>query len=300
MKDLLLEKCTKTKCERCDIGYILKEYIKPLMQALTIDVKDYYMRLLTTKCLNTAVLLAYFMAGKKRGIAMANYCDTRATTKRHEEGQDNNTVILKKTMKDILTKNVKYRYLYYILLTDGYLPMDDPSEEQKFFCGHVMIIEKIPDKIKPYYYFYQSYINEYDLKGHIKNRNNSLRMNYEEMESILNKIKYVILNKYWDENSVKYWKDITHVDSSNLLNSKPEGKIYICYRKTKLEDCIGNIQKYVKTKLKTISKYNESDMNKIYGDPALYNSGQEPLTVHNMKLSFENLQNTLQIKSHYK
>jgi hypothetical protein len=37
-----------------------------------------------------------------------------------------------------------------------------------FFPGHVFILEKIPSKDEPYFYFYQSYINNYDLKDHIK------------------------------------------------------------------------------------------------------------------------------------
>jgi hypothetical protein len=36
------------------------------------------------------------------------------------------------------------------------------------FPGHVFILEKIPSKMSHISIFYQSYINNYDLKDHIK------------------------------------------------------------------------------------------------------------------------------------
>jgi hypothetical protein len=289
-KKLSLDKCTKKSCNRCDLGYIIKDYVKPLMQALTIDIPDYYMRLLTSKCLNTSVLIAFFMAGKDKALMMANYCDTRATAKRHQEGTDNNKTIVEKLTKDVLYKRVEYRYLYYILMTDATLPMDDPNEKGKFFCGHVFIIEKIPGNT-PYYYFYQSYINEYDFKGYIKKHNNTLKKTYQEMEVMLNKIKYILLNKYWDSNSVKYWKDITYVDTTQLLNSKPSNNIFLCFKKIKLKQCVENISKYVKSKLEQISLLNYDSMNKTYGDPSLFDKDQNALSAKEIQSSFINLQN---------
>lgn len=292
-KELELDSCTKEKCSACDIGYLIKDFVKPIMQALTIDVKDYYMRLLTTKCLNLAVCISFFMAGPKKGIAIADYCDSNLTTKRHESGEINNITLMDAMQKDILNKNVKYRYLYYILMTDSYLPTDDSNEPSKFFCGHVMIIEKIPNGKDPYYYFYQAYINEYDFKGHVKKNKNTLKIPYNKMVDMLKKMKYILLNKYWDETSIKYWKDITFVDSSALLGSKPTNKIYLCYKKAKLNKCVEHLLKYTNQKLKDTTKYKAEDMNKIYGDPSLFDSDQNPLTVYDMKRSFEKLQNRI-------
>ena len=80
------------KC-RCDIGYILKNYVKPLMQTLSNDVKDYYLKLITTKCLNTAIMLGIFMIGYKKTKAIADYCDTKATRLRHLNKIDDNPTI---------------------------------------------------------------------------------------------------------------------------------------------------------------------------------------------------------------
>lgn len=299
-KKLMLESCTKERCARCDMGYILKDYVKPIMQLLTIDIKDYYMRLLTSKCLNTSVLIAFFMAGKRKGLKMANYCDSNETTKRHESTDPaykdyNNPTLIEKLYKDLMHKNVKYRYLYYIMMTDSYLPMKNGSPEKKFFCGHVFVIEKIPGENGglPFYYFYQSYINEYDFKGHVERNNNSLKLDYKKMNEMILKIKYILLNNQWDSTSVKYWKDITFVDTKQLLGSQPAEKIHLCYTKTKLKHCIENVSAYIKEKLSDISKLKIEDMNKIYGDTSLFDSDQQPLTAYKIKTSLEKLQNQI-------
>lgn len=37
--------CIHDQCKRCDIGYLIKDYMKPLMQALTVQIREYNMRL---------------------------------------------------------------------------------------------------------------------------------------------------------------------------------------------------------------------------------------------------------------
>ena len=96
---LSLGNCTKERCLRCDFGYILKDFVKPIMQCLTNDIKDYYMRLLVTKCLNQSVLMAYFMLGKK-GIKLADACDTTKVQQRHEAGEDSNAILLESLKKN--------------------------------------------------------------------------------------------------------------------------------------------------------------------------------------------------------
>jgi len=291
MTKLVFDSCTsEEKCRKCDIGYILKNYIKPLMQTLTNDVKDYYMRLLTTKCLNTAVMLSIFMLGKNRGIEIANYCDTEATRKRHIENKDDNSSIISYFKKDILSSiKTKQRYLYYILLTDGKFPNRDASKESLFFPGHVLILEKIPDlkSNKAYYYFYQSYINSYDLKDHIKKNNNSLKLTYEKTEALLNNLEYILESPIWDSKCVEAWESFTFANTENLLGSQSKNNFFLCIRKAKVVDCLKHIERY------TIEKINELKKipldNKIYGDNTLYDEKQKPLTVKQMSKQLNKL-----------
>ena len=150
----IFDSCTSKKCDRCDIGYILKNYVKPIIQCLTNDIKEYYMKLLTTKCLNSAVMISIFMLGKKKGLELANYCDNGDTKKRHIDNIDNNNNILLNYKKLILNNQSKHRILYYILLTDGYFTFNN-KKPPAYFPGHVFILEQIPNKSYFYLYFFK-------------------------------------------------------------------------------------------------------------------------------------------------
>ena len=290
MPHLSLKKCTQPMCERCDMGYILKDYVKPIMQCLTNDIKDYYMKLLTTKCLNNSLMIAYFLLGKK-GIDIADYCDTNAVQERHASKVDNNVVLIDKLEKQMLHKVCAYRQLYYILMTDSEFPHDDGTVRN--FPGHVFIIEKIPGVGEPTYYFHQAYINQYDYAGHIK-KNKGLELSYTEMKRILQQIRYVLSNPTWDAKTVKYWKEITFVDTRHMLGAQSGGKMFLCFKKAKVSECVGRLEKYARDKLKGIAKLKIDQMNEIYGNEAAYGHDQNPLTVAEMKSSLEKMLKTIE------
>lgn len=52
----------------CDLGPIIRYHIVALMQLLTNEVESYNMRLLTTKCLNTAVMIWYLFLGEQQAL----------------------------------------------------------------------------------------------------------------------------------------------------------------------------------------------------------------------------------------
>ena len=287
MPKYIFDACTsESKCDRCDIGYILKKYVKPLMQTLTVDIREYYMRLLTSKCLNTAVMLAIFMLGKEKGINIANYCDTEKTRTRHKNNEDDNNEILYWFKKDILYKNIRsHRYLYYILLTDGKFPFEDVNKPHAFFPGHVFIIEKFPSTSNnsiPNFYFYQSYINEYDLDGHIKKNDNSLKLSYDKLAKIVEGLIYILNVTKWDDKCIEYWKLLTFVDSSYLKDSICKGNFFLCIKKTRVYDCLKHIEEYTKIKLEEIEPSVVKESKLIYGDKSLYDEKQQPLTVLQM------------------
>lgn len=272
----------------CNIGLMLKDYVKPIMQLLTNDIRDYNMRLLTTKCLNTAVMISFFLLGREKGIKVADYCDSHNTAKRHTEYNTTNykslnEKLVKSLMVDLL-KPIATREMFYILMTDNYFPFDDPEKEKAFFCGHVFVIEKVTKGPIPVFYFYQSYINEYDLNG----KDSIKKMSYRQTESMLKKLEYVVMNEYWDATTVKYWLDITHVDTSKLKGSKSKGKIHLCYKKAKVRTCLGNLKKYTDQKIKEI-KNHAADPDAIYGDRALYDDRVQPLKVGEMMTTLNNL-----------
>lgn len=269
--------CTnELDCNQCDIGYVLAKYVTPLMQTLTNDIRDYYMRFLTTKCLNTAVMLSVFMLGKERGIAVANYCDIYKTRERHQRGEDSNRNIVSDLRRGVLNKNFKKRQFYYILLTDGNFPYEEEGRQAAFFPGHVFIIEKILSKVPgdpPIYYIYQSYINQYDLKKH-RSLNKSLRLSVDKLQTILSGLDY-ILNQVsvWDEECVRFWKELTFIDTSELIGSQCKGNIFLCVKNESLDACLTHINRYVKEKmmeLRVLLKTHPEKAKDIYGDSTLY------------------------------
>lgn len=300
--ELSLDRCTRTRCSRCDIGYIISNYITPLMQCLTNDIKDYNMGLLTTKCLNTAVMIMYFMLGE-RGLRKASSCDSRDVVKRHTEYLEKNSIqdkfasnkqVLAKMRRQIMRKSSKTRELYYILMNDSSFPYEGKMKPNAFFPGHVFVLEKIPGYPTPYYYIYQSYINKYDLKGHLKYKNNTLKMDYEETRKLLDKLKYILTQtKVWDDNCVQYWKDFTFVDTTNIKGSITEGNLFICCASSKVLSCMENIEQYAKTKLDQLQNVDEAQKHGTYGNVTRYHTNERILTNSEMRDRLTELLNDL-------
>jgi len=302
-ENLKFSKCTENYCDRCDIGYILKNYIRPIMQCLTNDIKEYYMKLLTTKCLNSAVMISFFMLGKEKTLEVANYCDNGDTKKRHQSNIDNNNDIILRHRNIILKNNYKFRYLYYILLTDGYFTFDDKYKKSAYFPGHVFILEQIPNK--PYYYLYQSYINQYDLKQYIEKNNRTLKFQYKKVKKLLDDLQYILNTDKWDDSCIKKWKEFTHVDTSELKDSRCKNNFFLCIKRSKVVDCLKHIKLYTKQKLdeieynKKINADNSNHLNNIYGNKQLYDKNQIQLTNNEMYYNLKNLYDNIKDKSDY-
>lgn len=288
---LSLQDCTIKSCPRCDIGYIIAHFVKPLMQCLTNDIKDFNMQLLTTKCLNTAVMIMFFMLGSK-GLSHANHCDSRAVFDRKEDKAS----VLASMRKKILRKSSRHRHLYYILMNDADFPYPtDAKKEDAFFPGHVFVLEKIPGHPTPSYYLYQSYINKYDLNGYISNtRDKSLHMTYEQVEELLtHKLAYILTGTTtWDKKCVQYWKEFTHVDTSDIFGSITEGKLFICCQSSPVKNCVSNIETYVNNKL---AKLQSLSSNATYGNTTRYHASQTPLTNAQMYEQLSQIQKLIQL-----
>jgi hypothetical protein len=259
----------------CNLAYVLRNYVKPLMQTLSNDVKDYYLRLLTTKCLNTAIMLGIFMVGYKKTKEIADFCDTVATRKRHSDNLDDNPTVLKHFKQDVLNKKTRSRYFYYIMLTDGNFVKSNGTTV--YFPGHVFVIEKLPGAAS--YNMYQSYINQYDLDGHITKTGNNTRISYEKMQLLLEYLDYILNTEIWDEEAVKKWKSFTFVDTTEtFLGAKCKGHYFMCFKKAMVKNCMAHIRKYTKNKLKQVKPIALSRPQEIYGYHDKYDKNTVPLT----------------------
>ena len=125
----------------CNVTSIILKYLVPIFQYLSVEMKDYNMKLKTTKCLNTAVMLVYILGSQKDIDTKVDYCDTENINKRYEKIKDEKKKverkekILNKLEKDITNSKLNNRYFYYILMT--HTTMYNKKNEKGWFPGHV-------------------------------------------------------------------------------------------------------------------------------------------------------------------
>lgn len=275
--------CIQDRCKRCDIGYIIKDYIRPLMQALSVHLSEYNMRLIETKCLNTAVMMMYLFFGQN-SLKHTQYCDVHNVVERHKQGQDNNAQIVKQLTKDI-TRKTAQRYVYYIMLTDGYFIKPDGSKV--FFPGHVFLIEKIPSEQGLYYYIYQSYINEYTFEEYVE-INKTIKIHQKKLDYYLSNIANMVKDRVWNEDFVKFWKDMTKVDTKHMLDSVADEAFYVCYQKVLHKKCVSELFRFTSYVLKHIPM-SENKMNETFGGHIDYHEKSRPLTNGEMRKSMQAL-----------
>lgn len=270
------------KAARCDIGFVVKDFVKPIMQAMTVAVKDYNMRLITTKCLNTAVMFMVLFFGKD-ALKDTVYCDVNNVVNRHKTHTDNNVTLVRSLSTDLL-KRTRLRYVYYLMLTDGYFIRNDGTKA--FFPGHVMVWEKIPDASadKVHYYIYQSYINEYDYTGSLEFRESAVILR-DKIAYYLRCLTMFAAVPVWTQEMVEFWKDLTNVDTTSMLNARPDNAFFVCYKRRANTMCMKNLHTFATETLASI----RTDPLAIYGDPSVFDENEKPLTNREMKVAFTKL-----------
>jgi hypothetical protein len=240
----------------CDVISIILNYLVPIFQYLSIKMTDYNMKLKTTKCLNTAVMLVYILGGEKHIKDKVSFCDTDNISKRYNKLKSNEKKmqrkknILDKLDTDLNNSRINSRYFYYILLT--HTEMLNKENKKSWFPGHVFIIEKSKDcnkKLK--YKIFQSYINKYDLNGHFINNNETMEI--KNIKYVINGIKNILLKKTWNKKAVSFWKKLCHVNTPELIGHETKN-INICYKKIKIDNCYTNLLKFTDNALNEINK----------------------------------------------
>lgn len=284
----------------CNVMVFLKDYITPIFQVLTVELPEYHMNLRTTKCLNTSVMTMFLLLGNK-GLKKSEYCSVQNIRKRVNAQnlvRKDDISYFDELIKDIFSKKEKHRHFYYIMITDGEMKkqlksnslstkaitsstksnnstslntsinsIDSTSEE--YFPGHVFVIEKIPCENNNKYMLYQSYINEYDLKGHFDKNSSSMEISENKLKEILTMgTKQIFINSQWNTNISKYWKELTHVDASNF-NGYNTDNLKFCYQKIRVESCYKILKNFINYAVSEINKNPNKYNIPVTGDPPL-------------------------------
>ena len=289
------------KYQNCEVTDLIMKYLEPLMQLLSVNITDYNMKLKTTKCLNTAIMLTYLLGGSLK-VKDTEVCLVDNINKRYEKKKNKLEFKLKvfnDLKKDLSSKNIKKRYFYYILMTNNDMEksklVPNNSSDTAFFPGHVFIIDKFPycTDSNVQYKIYQSYINQYDLKGHYRRNKNTMKLENNDINMILNGIHNIVSNKVWNKNAVEFWKKLTFVDTDNLLNYKTN-KINLCYSKIRIDHCYVKLQKYIYNSILQIDddiKLNKLDKFNIKQDESEFKVKQ--LSIYQLRNELNKLNDEL-------
>lgn len=282
----------------CNYLYIISKYIVSILQIMNVVFADKYANnLITTKCLNTAVMIIVLTLGDKK-IPHIQYCDVSNTIQRHELKQDNNLQIFSKLNRSIVRKmkQSSTTMMYYIMLTDGNLNSSIQNVPGKYFPGHVFILEKSLDsnnKLK--YRIYQSYIARYSLHDHL-NKTKCKFFEIHEIKPILKFFKNFLSPEYvWNNETVQYWKTLTNVDSSEFKGYKTNN-IFLCYKSFNTNSILKNLKKFVIVHLNLIKKYEKENPTYFHHESKNWLSSP-PKDIKLLKQDFTNMEKELNSKN---
>ena len=150
----------------------------------------------------------------------------------------------------------------------------------------------------PYFYLFQSYINQYDLNGHVQKTGNNVRLTYDKMSILLDHIDYILEAEIWDDKCVDKWRDFTFVDTSNTFKgTKSKGNFFFCFKKAAVQNCLEYIRKYTKLKLKQVKKEIPTKSHEIYGKNDIYDKNIQPLSNIEMYKQLSKLHDDIKTKT---
>jgi len=286
----------------CDIGYIIKDHIPAMMQLMTNHIRSYNMQLLTTKCLNTAVMMWYLFLGEQADVMEApEACDSKdvaeagirerkrcRTPAEWARSQSNPLAVIRRLNDALLEpqeatrevedgRQVMKRTLFYVMLTSCKMRPGpervDPrswSNPTMSFPGHVFVIEKVGGDRNRYNVF-QSYINQYTLSGH-STYNRSFAMSEQTIRGIMQGIQRMYSEPTWSSETTAFWNRFTHVDTREYEGYRFCENSFVCFRTADTSNCVRHLQTFLQKKLREMAGVLRSAPHEVYGDASRYNN----------------------------
>jgi hypothetical protein len=260
----------------------IREGYTPLLQLMTNDLKGRFgTGLITTKCLNTAVLIMY-LSGGERGLQEAFRCNVDRVIPRYHGVFD------KRVLADSQSQNLiesllmkrKERRLHYVMLTDC------DMGHGVIFPGHVFVIETDENDET---HMHQSYIFKYDMDTQVREySNNTSKRSRAWVSRFCRELVTFTHKDTWDAACVRFWSFLTHVDTHKYVGHD-KSRVYLCYNSIDAADADRNFEGYLARKLiecRNKLMAEPESRNEIYGDASLYVRGMEngarPLTTGEM------------------
>lgn len=252
----------------CRVGDILAKHAPALIQVMTERLPTYHMRLVTTKCLNTAVTLMYLTLGEA-ALRHTRYCDVPVVLERSRKGGPSRLTVLDALRARVLAPATAALRVFYVMLTDAQLGA-------VYFPGHVFIMEVwTAASGRRVVRLHQSYINAYSSKA----------SGVRSPCKVLDQVGLIVGSEAWDARCVNAWRALTGVDSAKFLGCSTKG-IELCFREADVPeaDCTVHLQRVAAAELAALRG---ADPDAVWGrgNPAVTYSGSDvrPLTNGQMR-----------------
>ena len=265
---------SKAESRICKCIKIISKNTEYILDVLNVETKG-YVNNQGTKCLNTAIMIIMLLIGED-SFDTIDKCSVSNTIQKNTLVNRNSEVLanLKESMNSSESPSI-----YYILLTDTQLYND--KKENKYFPGHVLIIEKSENCFT----LYQSYINQYDLKEYTRTIDKCVCRTNKEIDGFIDNLKTLLDSKdsKWTNKTNSFWKNLTNVDTTELIGYNVKN-VFICYKTFTESESLNKILVFVKEKLNIFYNLKEKSTET--------NPYKTPLNV--LIENFENMQRDLQ------
>lgn len=280
----------------CDIAYVIKDHLPAVFQLMNVEVPSYNIQLQTTKCLNTAVIMLYMFAGEK-ALEATSFCDVPNVRERAKTS-DHSLHVFRGLRNELLQPpSVDLpRTLFYVMLTNGNLPLKTDNHVTKMFPGHVFVLERLHGGQR--FNMYQSYIGHYDMSKQI-DMVKSLSMSRTRMINVIDCLGRVVLKDVWDEASTRDWKVVCLVDESRFIDHKVLGNICLCYRSVTTTACVEHLRILIDNalpKIHAVTSLSGKHGDQVYTGPypiTLTEPSLSPLTYAQMELELTAIRDKL-------
>lgn len=250
------------QCQQCNMVQIVGRHIHFLLKLFLNDIGSYKLKHVT-KCLTTAVLIMYLYIGQN-AIDKLEHCNVPMILDRYKNTKVNQNMSVIRNIKNNMFNLDKERKLYYFVLTDGHMSKG-VLRQPVYFPGHVMVIEKFftCDNKYPFYYLYQSYINEYNLNDWFLRSGGSPIITMSKMRQLMSQFEYLLQSKVWDTACEEFWSALTGLEKAEtFIDCEIENKILLCSYVVTIDSCTQVFKDLLLAKKSALLKNNDSK-NKI-------------------------------------
>lgn len=302
-----LETCTD------DLAVMMRGTLnmRAIMQLLSRYLPEYRMSLLTTKCLNTAVMVMYLALGDA-ALVTTRQCDVETVRRRRRDtfasrgrSVEDRAVALRLKHRVLgATRSPTGRELHYVMLTDGHMPQSGGATKSntRYFPGHVFVIESFVygNERERRFRLYQSYINQYDVVQHTAMMHSSRRpkvgdvsvpdIDRAELERLMDGLVKMASQSTWTPDTSSFWSWFARVPLEHAAQFEGhvrQGVILMCHRHVRADQCARTLRALAKRALLDTASIGVDTVEEgqMWGDAKLYDAvnGAKPLTVKEMR-----------------